>query len=284
MNPIQVGVCGWGDHDDLYPPGTSPKEKLGIYAGHFPVVEVDSTYHAIAPRERMERWVQETPEAFRFVVKAYRELTGHGRMERAPVRSWTEIVAEMKASLKPMVEAKKLSMLLFQFPPWYDCTQNHVKYIRRLRETFKDVPLAIEFRNQSWFRPEFYDRTLQFLQSEQLVHVICDEPQAGEGSVPIVPVVTHPEQVLIRFHGRNVEGWNNTGQPNWRDVRYAYRYSEKEIEEWVERILHLKKQAKQLTLLFNNNSQGDAVDSARLMIKKLNLSFTGLAPRQLEFF
>ncbi len=283
MNPIQVGVCGWGDHD-LYPPGTPSKDKLAIYAGHFPVVEVDSTYHAIAPVERMERWVQETPESFRFVVKAYRELTGHGRLDRAPVRSWPQLVEEMKASVQPMVEAGKLTMLLFQFPPWYDCTQKHVKYIRRLREAFKDMPMAIEFRNQSWFRPEYHDRTLKFLEEEQLIHVICDEPQAGEGSVPIVPAVTHPDLSLIRFHGRNLEGWNNTGQPNWRDVRYAYRYSDEELDEWVGRIHQLQKQVKQLTLLFNNNSQGDAVDSAKRMIQKLNLSFEGLAPRQLEFF
>jgi uncharacterized protein YecE (DUF72 family) len=283
VNPTQVGVCGWGDHD-LYPPGTPSRDKLAIYAGHFPVVEVDSTYHAIAPAERMERWVRETPESFRFVVKAYRELTGHGRMERAPVRSWPQLVEEMKASVQPMMEAGKLSMLLFQFPPWYDCTQKHVKYIRRLREAFLDMPMAIEFRNQSWFRPVYHDRTLKFLEEEQLIHVICDEPQAGEGSVPIVPAVTHPELALIRFHGRNAEGWNNTGQPNWRDVRYAYRYSDEELDEWVERVHQLKKQVKQLTLLFNNNSQGDAVDSAKKMIQKLNLTFEGLAPRQLEFF
>ncbi|MBH8605000.1 DUF72 domain-containing protein [Thermoactinomyces sp. CICC 10522] len=283
VNPVQVGLCGWGDHD-LYPPGTGSREKLAIYAGYFPVVEVDSTYHAIAPKERMERWAEETPESFRFVVKAYRELTGHGRTERAPVRSWTQLVEEMIESVMPMMKSGKLSMLLFQFPPWYDCSQKHVKYIRRVREAFRDFPVAIEFRNQSWFRAEFHDKTLQFLEREKLIHVICDEPQAGEGSVPVVLAVTNPEQVLIRFHGRNRSGWNNTGQPNWRDVRYAYRYSDQELEEWVGPIRELQKKAKNITILFNNNSQGDAKDSAMKMIGKLGLQFEGLAPRQLAFF
>jgi uncharacterized protein YecE (DUF72 family) len=283
MNPIQIGVCGWGDHD-LYPPGTPAREKLALYAGHFPVVEVDSTYHAIAPPERMDRWVRETPEAFRFVVKAYRELTGHGRPARAPERSWNQLVEEMKASLEPMCRARKLSMVLFQFPPWYDCTKKHVQYIRRVREAFRDVPLAVEFRNRSWFEPAFHDKTLAFLEKEGLIHVVCDEPQAGEGSVPLVLAVTNPDHALVRFHGRNAEGWNNTGQPDWRDVRYAYRYSDEELEEWVPRVHELKRQAKQVTLLFNNNSQGDAVDSAKLMMKKLNLQFEGLAPRQPEIF
>lgn len=284
VNPIQIGVCGWGDHHELYPPGTPAKRKLSLYAGHFPVVEVDSTYHAIAPVERIEKWVLETPDSFRFVVKAYRELTGHGRLERAPIRTWQENVNEMLQSIQPMIQSNKLSMLLFQFPPWYDCTQKHVKYIRRLREAFRDLPLAIEFRNQSWFRAEYHDKTLQFLEKEQLIHVICDEPQAGEGSVPIVLQTTHPEHSLVRFHGRNVSGWNNQGQPNWRDVRYAYRYSEEELAEWAERVEELKKKVKQITLLFNNNSQGDAVHSARLMMNQCHVSFKGLAPRQLEFF
>jgi uncharacterized protein YecE (DUF72 family) len=283
MNPIQVGVCGWGDHD-LYPPGTPAREKLRIYAGHFPVVEVDSTYHAIAPAERMERWANETPEAFRFVVKAYRELTGHGRPERAPVRTWTELVQEMTESVRPVADAGKLSMLLFQFPPWYDCTAKHVRYLRRVREAFADFPVAVEFRNRTWFTEQYHERTLRFLEEERFIHVVCDEPQAGEGSVPIVPAVTHPEHALVRFHGRNVEGWNQSGRPDWRDVRYAYRYSDEELEEWVGRIHELKRQVKQVTLLFNNNSQGDAAGNAKQMIRKLGLKFEGLAPRQLEFF
>jgi hypothetical protein len=90
MTEIRVGVCGWGDHD-LYPPKTPSKEKLALYARHFDVVEVDSSYHAIQPPERWERWVQETPSGFRFVVKAYREMTGHGRPQRAPERTREEV-------------------------------------------------------------------------------------------------------------------------------------------------------------------------------------------------
>jgi uncharacterized protein YecE (DUF72 family) len=86
----------------------------------------------------------------------------------------------------------------------------------------------------------------------------------------------------VRFHGRNTAGWNNTGQKNWRDVRYAYRYSDEELEEWIPRVKRLTEEAKQVILLFNNNSQGDAVSSANRMILKLGLDFQGLAPRQLE--
>ena len=60
------------------------------------------------------------------------------------------------------------------------------------------------------------------------------------GSVPLVLEVTSAEMVLIRFHGRNVHGWLDKGE-NWRAVRCLYRYNNKELEEWVERLEQLKR-------------------------------------------
>lgn len=280
---IQIGLCGWGDHD-LYPPGTPSREKLAIYASHFPVVELDSSFYAIPPIDRVKRWVQDTPELFRFVVKAYRELTGHGKPKGAPDRTWKQMVDEMIESMTPLVQSQKLSMLLFQFPSWYDCNKKHVQYIRRVREAFRDFPVAIEFRHQSWFYPQYYDKTLAFLEKEKLIHVICDEPQVLEGSVPLVLHTTHPDYALVRFHGRNKEGWSASGDPNWRDIRYAYCYSDEELLEWVDKVYWLKERVQNVTLLFNNNSQGDAAYNAKRMIQLLGIEYEGLHPRQLEFF
>ncbi|MCS1351835.1 DUF72 domain-containing protein [Mechercharimyces sp. CAU 1602] len=282
MNKVQVGVCGWGDHDVLYTPGTPSHEKLAAYAGHFPVVEVDSSYHAIPTAMRCQHWVEETPPSFQFVVKAYREMTGHGRPKGAPERGMKEIFHVFAEAITPFVDAGRLTALLFQFPPWFDCTREHVQYIRRCRQTYANLPLAIEFRHQSWYTPAFRARTLALLKQENLIHVVCDEPQAGAGCVPLVPVATHPHQALIRFHGRNHAAWNGKGRPDWREVRYAYRYSEEELREWKEHILALQQQAEQVTILFNNNSQGDAAPNAKELIKVLGIKLEGLAARQLS--
>lgn len=280
---IQIGVSGWGDHD-IYLKGTPSNEKLTFYSNQFPVVELDSMYHAIVPASRMEKWVNQTPDSFQFVVKAYRELTGHGRKERAPIRTWGQIVQEMKESLVPLQEAGKLSCVLFQFPPWYDCQKKHVQYIRKIKEAFADVPVAIEFRNESWFTPAIKEKTIQFLQKASLIHVICDEPQVGGTSIPIVPITTHNEKVLIRFHGRNVNGWNYTGQPNWRQVRYAYRYSKEELREWVNIVQSLQKETKEIVIIFNNNSEGDAANNAIEFMQLLGLKTPPPIPKQLDLF
>ena len=71
---IYIGVTGWGDHDSLYPPAIKPKDKLAEYSAHFPVVEVDASFYAIQPARNAEKRVRETPESFKFVVKANDQL------------------------------------------------------------------------------------------------------------------------------------------------------------------------------------------------------------------
>ncbi|WP_349408390.1 DUF72 domain-containing protein [Pseudalkalibacillus sp. SCS-8] len=282
---IEIGVTGWGDHDSLYPPDIRATDKLKTYSSFFPTVEVDSSFYAIQPVKNYQKWVKDTPERFSFVVKAYQGMTGHTRGD-IPFERPEEMFELFKTSIKPLQDAGKLKMVLFQYPPWFDCNRENVEHLRDAKEKMGDIPVALEFRHQSWFHPSFKDRTLEFMKEEGWIHSICDEPQAGTGSVPTVLEPTHPEKTLIRFHGRNVHGWQKKGRNNqdWRDVRYLYRYSEDELIEWKEKLLNLHKPGHDLTVLFNNNSGGDAADNAKQMIELLGIDYEGLAPRQLDLF
>lgn len=117
---IIIGVTGWGDHDSLYTGNISPRDKLKEYAGHFPTVEVDSAFYAVQPKRNSSKWVKDTPESFQFIVKAYQGMTGHQRGE-IPFESKEEMFAAFKDSLEPYIQSGKLAMVLFQFPPWFDC-------------------------------------------------------------------------------------------------------------------------------------------------------------------
>jgi uncharacterized protein YecE (DUF72 family) len=283
MNMIYVGLTGWGDHDSIYPSGISAKDKLQAYAAHFPTVEVDAYFYAIQPRQNVEKWIRETPKSFQFIVKAYQGMTGHERGE-IPYKNKEEMFSAFLTSIEPFIEAGKLAMVLFQFPPWFDCRREHVTYLRWCREQMADVPVALEFRHQSWFTPRLYEKTLKFMEEEKWIHSICDEPQAGEGSVPTVLYPTDPKKTLVRLHGRNVYGWNRPSEENWRAVRYLYRYNEAELAEWVEHLKKLEKKTENIYVLFNNNSGGDAADNAKQLIEMLGIEYTDLAPRQLDLF
>jgi uncharacterized protein YecE (DUF72 family) len=279
---IYIGLAGWGDHPSLYT-GAGSRHKLAVYSTFFPIVEVDSSFYAIQPERNYEKWVQETPDSFGFVVKAYQRLTGHDRGISNKGGIDTDFT-NFRRSIQPLRDADKLRCVLFQYPPWFHCTKDHVSILRAAREAMGDCPVDLEFRHQSWFREEYREGTLAFLQEEGWMHSICDEPQSGEGSVLTVLRSTHTEGAVVRFHGRNKAGWNSSGQTNWRDVRYLYRYSEAELLEWKAQLIELQKHTRCLYVIFNNNSGGDAADNAQQLIRMLGVEYEGLGPQQLDLF
>ncbi|MFJ7977509.1 DUF72 domain-containing protein [Peribacillus sp. NPDC096379] len=281
---IYIGVTGWGDHDRLYGDGVSKRDRLREYGAHFPTVEVDSSFYAVQPKRNSDKWVTETPNSFQFVVKAYQGMTGHLRGENR-YETKKQMFDAFHASLESYQKANKLGMVLFQFPPWFECKRENVNYLRWCKAEMGEVPVALEFRNQSWFAPGMSDKTLTFLEEEGWIHTVCDEPQAGTGSVPLVLATTNQTKALVRFHGRNVHGWQKaSGGQNWREVRYLYRYNQEELQQWVSRLRKLEETAKDVYVLFNNNSGGDAAGNAKQMIDLLGIEYGGLAPKQLDLF
>jgi uncharacterized protein YecE (DUF72 family) len=280
---IQIGLTGWGDHDDLYTQGVKSTEKLRIYSKHFPVVEVDSAFYAVLQDTTYSRWVEDTPLNFSFIIKAYQGMTGHLRGKN-PFADTDQMYAAFTDSIRPVVDSGKLKMVLFQYPPWFDCSKINVELLRDVRERMREYPLALEFRHQSWFADGMREKTIEFMKSERWIHSICDEPQAGTGSVPTVLIPTDAKLTMIRLHGRNVSGWNQNGNPDWRKTRYLYRYNQEELQEWKRHLLKLQSQTEQIHVIFNNNSGGDAAANAKQLMSLLGMEPLEAAPQQLDLF
>lgn len=283
MSEIKIGLTGWGDHPTLYEDIYSANQKLQAYAGHFPIVELDTSFYAIPPKKNIDKWIQETPDSFQFIAKAYQGITGHQRGE-IPFTTKKEMFDAYKVAFQPMKQAGKLAMILCQFPPWFDCQKKHIKYLSIVREQLKDFEVALEFRHQSWYSEHFRDSTLAYMKENNWIHSICDEPQAGQRSVPFVPVVT-TDKAFFRFHGRNTAGWNKPVKgEEWRDVRYLYDYPKQELRELAEKVEQVSVNTNNTYVVFNNNSGGHAANNAEMFMKDLNLKYEGLAPRQLNLF
>ncbi len=280
---IEIGLAGWGDHDTLYSEPGAARNKLNTYSKHFPIVEVDSSFYAIQSTKNYEKWTSDTPEHFSFVVKAYQGMTGHTR-GKIPYESTREMFDAFLKSIQPLKEWGKLQMVLFQYPPWFDCTKENVQILRYTKALMKDIPAALEFRHQSWYTDEMSERTLSFMRQEGWIHSICDEPQAGQGSIPIVLHPTHSDMTLVRFHGRNVSGWNSSGQTNWREVRYLYQYSEAELLEWKAHLEKLSTMTRRIAVIFNNNSGGHAAGNAKQLARLLGLKGYDGGGEQLVLF
>lgn len=266
---IRIGLAGWSGHEALYRHARQVRSKLTTYSGWFDIVEVDTTFYAIQSGQTTARWAAEVPDGFGFIVKAYQGMTGHNR-GGSSYADKAAMFAAFRASLEPIRAAGKLLAVLFQYPPWFDCTRANAAELRETRALMAGLPCALEFRHRSWFDGGMRDWTLAFMEREGWIHSICDEPQAGDGSVPIVEAATDPGLTIVRFHGRNTAGWNGGG-PEWREVRYLYRYSEEELAEWVQRLERLAAKSGTVCVIFNNNSGGDAADNALQLMRMLGL-------------
>ena len=281
---INIGLTGWGDHDDLYPDVAQRKDKLHTYASYFPIVELDSTYYAILRKTTIEKWCQETPGNFKFIVKAHQYLTGHSdfRQHYDPIHEVFEAYRDM---LKPMQSYNKLAFVLLQFPPWFDCTTKNVKYVQYAIQQLAPYKVSVEFRNQTWFNEENKEYTLDFLYRQSVIHSICDEPQAGIGSIPFVNRITD-KTAFIRLHGRNTAGWTqkDLSQEEWRNVRYLYNYNSEELNWLIQQIKLLSHKAKDIYIVFNNNSGGHAANNALTLMRMLGIQYENLAPQQLKLF
>ncbi|MDP9351942.1 MAG: DUF72 domain-containing protein [Chloroflexota bacterium] len=259
---VLVGTCNWADHQGYYPPGLKSTERISYYAGHFPVVEVDSTYYSLQPRRNFEAWCARTPEGFLFNVKAYRELTQHNRNPSGAVETPSvESFQKFSYSLDPMRECGKLRAVHFQFPPWFRRSQQNLEYIQTCRELMPDDLLAVEFRHRSWMEGEHADETLAFLRERHLAYVMVDEPQVGSGSVPPTVAVTNPDLAIVRFHGRNAETWYKKGLKSSTE-RFKYLYTQQELAEWIPAVERVQQEAREVHLLLNNNYGNYAVRNA----------------------
>ncbi|EHJ07593.1 DUF72 domain-containing protein [Staphylococcus simiae] len=281
---INIGLTGWGDHDSLYEDLARQSDKLTTYASHFPVVELDASYYAIQPERNILKWIKETPDRFEFVVKIHQALTLHADYKQF-AESRQELFDQFKLMLKPLQENQKLAMVLVQFPPWFDCNAQNIKYILYVRQQLQDFPICVEFRHQSWFNDHFKEQTLAFLTDQQIIHAVVDEPQVKEGSIPLVNRITN-ETAFVRYHGRNRHGWTKKDMTDqeWRDVRYLYDYNEEELTDLAQKVELLEHKAKKIYVIFNNNSGGHAANNAKTYQKLLDIDYEGLAPQQLKLF
>lgn len=287
---VVFGTAGWTDPSLIkchrfYPRGkSSPEDRLRFYASQFDLVEVDATYYTLLDPQTVARWVEWTPEHFRFDVKSHPVLTGHpvdiarspadlapllreiaGEKLRVypkdlPSEIRVELVQRFLAQLEPLRAAGRLGCVMLQFPPWFHATRGNARYIEGLRSEVGDLPLSVEFRNPSWLQSERRRRVFELLREQKLSYVIVDEPDVPLGGVPPMALVTDPELALFRLHGHNSAGWKR-GSSVWE--RFNYLYSAAELQRWLPTVRDVRERAERVHVVFNNCVRDYAVLGAK---------------------
>jgi uncharacterized protein YecE (DUF72 family) len=293
---IRVGTASWTDptmtaSGVFYPTDAdSAEERLQFYASQFPLVEVDATYYALPARRTAELWRDRTPPDFTFDVKAHALLTGQPtETRRLPKDIRTALPADLQEKtriyrkdlppevddavwelfrdgLEPLRESGQLGSVLLQYPRWFFPISANRDAILEARERLA-LPVAVEFRNASWFNEKNLDRTMRFLGDNGLPFVMVDGPQGFKSSVPALEAVTSPDLAIVRFHGRRTETWEARGIPTVE--RFRYLYDREELVEWAPRIQHAASTARETHVLMNNCYANYGSTNAREIAKLL---------------
>ncbi|MFD0688100.1 DUF72 domain-containing protein [Actinomadura fibrosa] len=288
MGEILVGTASWTDKTLLasgwYPDTAKTSEdRLRYYASQFPLVEVDATYYSPPAEKTACLWRDRTPDGFTFNVKAFSLLTQHPTrvaalykdlrgqvpakqsvyLKDVPDNVAEEVWERFLSALWPLHEAKKLGMVLFQFPRWFPCGERTRAYVLEAKERCAPVRICVEFRHKSWLDEKNRDATLDFLARNDLPYVCVDMPQGHTSSVPPVLAATS-DLAVVRFHGHSSR-WDSK---NIYD-KFAYLYSEEELQQWASDLKTLADDAATTHVIFNNccadHSQRNAARMAELI-------------------
>ena len=147
MAQLFAGTSGWAYPNwkpGFYPEKLAQKKFLSYYSTQLNTVEVNFTFRQLVKETTIQNWLQETPENFRFAMKAHQVITHIKRL-----KGTADFVQRFLATIEPVAAAGKLSAVLFQLPP-------NLKFDLELLRDFaatlpRSVPAAFEFRHESWF-------------------------------------------------------------------------------------------------------------------------------------
>jgi uncharacterized protein YecE (DUF72 family) len=133
----------------FYAPGLRADQLLPAYAARLPAVELNNTFYATPSAERVAAWAAAVPGGFRFSVKAQR-----GGSLFALTRAPEEPLARLLASYRGF--GPRLGTVLFRVPA--PLRRDGVALDRLLAAWPRDVPLTMEFQEESWHVDEVYER------------------------------------------------------------------------------------------------------------------------------
>jgi uncharacterized protein YecE (DUF72 family) len=277
---IRVGTASWSDPEfvrDWYPAKMPAGERLSWYAGHFNLVEVNSSFYGIPAQTLIQRWCDQTPEGFTFDVKLHKLLSRHAaKMDSLPpvlrkqasakgenIILTPEIEAAVaktfREAVEPMVEQGKFGRFLLQLSPAFSPRSHQLEELEQLI-SIMSPQMAVELRNRNWLVGEQKAETVNFFSKHDVPLVMVDAPADDHFTIlPKFEEVTSSPLAYLRLHGRNAKAYL-TGKTV--ATRFDYDYSDEELQEVYLDVERLAGQAKDVHVIFNNNRSNYAPKAA----------------------
>src|SRR5271166_6190704 len=274
MNPpsrIYVGTAGWSYKDwegIVYPAQIKKSQHPVEYMAHyFDMLEINTSFYGHIKPEWGKLWsrkAQVVNSGFMFTAKLNRAFT-HSPIAVVESTSAGTIHAGpndeqlAKAGLDSVAEENMLGAVLVQFPISFKNTNQNRDYLDALLEQFRQYPLVVEVRHNSWTN----EGTLRYFAQKGVAFCNIDQPLLGKAVVPSERV-TSPVG-YVRLHGRNYEQWFDSDSGS---DRYNYLYTQPDLEKWEKRITTISGKAQNTFVVTNNHFEGKAAVNA-LQLKSM---------------
>jgi len=283
-----IGTCGYS-YAGLPPNGWSgvfyPKlgrkrvDELEFYAAHFNCVEINSTFYRPASAAMARGWLAKTPADFTFTAKLWQKFTHPtelGRDSNLPATKWTAFdkadVARFIEGIAPLMEARRLGALLFQYPASFSWDPANIERLESVLESFSMAPKVVELRHKSW--SDRRSAIAVLLKKYNATWAFIDEPKFATSVKQ--EITAQDEFAYLRLHGRNQEKW-------WRHdsawERYDYFYQPENIHRLAAKLKQFlgHSPTSKSYVFFNNHARAQAVANAFMLKSALGLD-DGAAP------
>ena len=231
---IWVGTSGYNYPEwkgSFYPANLAAAKMLPYYAARFPTVEINYTFYRMPNEAIVGKWAAETPSPYKLTLKAPRRITHDNRLRNSG--ALTAGFCLVASTL-----GEKLGALLFQLPP--NLKKDLVLFDAFLGELPPKVTAAFEFRHQSWFDQEVFDR----LRARNLALCVADSEKLS------APVEITADYGYFRLRD---EG-----------------YTADDIQRWAATIAEKTSSCRDVYVYFKHEEEGKGPEFARLLLENLS--------------
>ncbi|MDG1297110.1 MAG: DUF72 domain-containing protein [Saprospiraceae bacterium] len=190
---IHLGGTAWTVKEwkgNVYPEKIKPNEFLEHYSKQFGTIEFNTTHYRIPSIEQVQKWYDQSNDAFKFCPKIPQSISHRNISERSIelMESFTNTILHLK---------EKLGCSFLQLPPYFG--PDRWKLLQGfLKKTSLSLPLAIEFRNELWYKsPNIFEEQMNWLHENGFYPCITDVA----GRRDVLHLQLAGDRLCIRFVG-----------------------------------------------------------------------------------
>lgn len=245
LKEVFIGCAKWNRQDlkKFYPRGT--KDELEYYSSQFNSIELNATFYNHFRIEQIEKWVDKTPDHFKFFPKVHQMISHIKRLNNVE-ESIERYVTNIRAF------GDKLGMCFLQLHDNFK-PANMERLITAVEYWPKDIPLAIELRNTEWFNDaSIANEVYALFEKNNISNIVTDT--AGRRDLLHMRLTT--PDVFVRYVGANHESDYDR------------------LDDWITRVKSWKEQGMENLYFFvHQNLEKESPVLSAQFISKLNSVF-----------